>query len=276
MGETEPLLATKLAWGGRVMDLQLQNKVAFIAGSTRGIGRAIAQAFLAEGANVVVTGRQEKDVQKTASAFKTEFGNERVLEFSGDLCDSQLIAAVVAGTREQWGGIDCLVANVGSGTARPGWRLEHEDWDGVFETNFWSCTRVVEAVLPMMIERGHGSIVMTSSIVGVESVNAPLTYSAAKAAMVNYSKNLARGVGPNGIRVNCIAPGNILFPGGSWEKKLQEKREFFANYVQTEVALQRFGAPHEIANLVVFLASSRADFITGACVVADGGQTRGI
>jgi 3-oxoacyl-[acyl-carrier protein] reductase len=110
----------------------------------------------------------------------------------------------------------------------------------------------------------------------VESTPAPLPYSAAKAALINYAKNVSRLVGTNQVRVNCVAPGNILFPGGSWERHIEQRHDEVMNYIRTEVPLGRFGTPEEIADLVVFLSSDRASFITGACVIADGGQTRGI
>ena len=258
------------------MDLHLTDKVAFVAGSSRGIGHAIVHAFLTEGARAVVTGRQADSLAQTVAAFETEFGQDRVLAFRGDLSQPEQISAALTQTRERWGEIDCLVANIGSGTAKPGWQLNQADWDTVFEVNLWSSVRLVEAALPAMVQAQRGSIVMIASIAGLESVNAPLPYSGAKATLVNYSKNLARQVGQYGVRVNCVAPGNILFPGGSWEKKLAQNPEHFQRYIETEVALQRFGTPEEIANLVVFLSSDRAAFITGACVVADGGQTRRI
>jgi len=133
---------------------------------------------------------------------------------------------------------------------------------------------LASTVLPHLIARGAGSLTFTSSIVGCEAINAPITYSATKAAVQGAMKSLSRLVGPQGVRVNAVAPGNVLFPGGSWERKLAERREFFEQYIQSEVPLQRFGRPEEIANAVVFLASERASFITGACLVVDGGQTR--
>jgi 3-oxoacyl-[acyl-carrier protein] reductase len=258
------------------VNLQLADKVAFVSGSSRGIGRATARAFLVEGARVVVTGRDAATLDETAREFTGEFGSEHVHAFAGDLTDTQTIARAVAETRDRWGGVDCLVSNIGSGTASPGWRLTRGDWEAVFETNLWSAVRLVEATLPSMVEAGRGSIVLVASIVGLESINAPLTYSASKAALINYGKNLARQIGASGVRVNCVAPGNVLFPGGSWERKLAERREFFEHFIETEVPLQRFGRPDEIADLVVFLASERSSFITGSCIVADGGQTRGV
>jgi 3-oxoacyl-[acyl-carrier protein] reductase len=258
------------------LDLRLTDKVAFVGGSSRGIGRAVAAAFLAEGARVTVTGRDPRPLEEAARGFSDRFGAERVHAFAGDLTDAEAVARALGETRERWGDPDCVVANVGSGTARPGWRLTQEDWDAAFVTNLWGSVRLVEAALPAMVEAGRGSVVLVASIVGLESVNAPLTYSAAKAALVNYGKNLARQVGASGVRVNAVAPGNVLFPGGSWERKLSERREFFERYVEAEVPLRRFGTPEEIADVVVFLSSERASFVTGSCVVADGGQTRGV
>ena len=117
---------------------------------------------------------------------------------------------------------------------------------------------------------------MVASIAGLESSSAPLPYSAAKAALLNYGKNLARQLGPFNVRVNSVAPGNILFPGGSWERHLAERRDEVLKLIEAEVPLRRFGRPDEIADLIVYLSSERAAFITGSCIIADGGQTRGM
>jgi 3-oxoacyl-[acyl-carrier protein] reductase len=258
------------------MDLRLTDKVALVAGSSRGIGRAIAHAFLAEGARVVVTGRQPDALEETRAFFEETFGTDRLLTYCVDLSQTSHVEAVLAHTYEHWGKIDCLVANIGSGTSKPGWQPGIDEWERVFRINFWSSLALVETALPSMVETGQGSIVFIGSIVGSESLGAPLPYSAAKAAVQSYSKNLARQVGPYGLRVNCVAPGNILFPGGSWERKMNERPDFFREYIRNEVPLQRFGKPEEIADLVVFVASERAAFITGAYMVADGGQTQGL
>ena len=258
------------------MDLQLADKTAFVGGSSRGIGRAIARAFLVEGARVTVTGRNGPTIDDTVAEFAAEFGAENVQAFAGDLTDAETISRALDATRKRWGEVDCLVSNIGSGKAKPGWQLTQAEWDTVFATNFWSGIRLVEAALPGMVEAGRGSVVLIASIVGLESVNAPLSYSAAKAALINYGKNLARPVAASGVRVNCVAPGNVLFPGGSWAQKLAEQRDVFERYIETEVPLRRFGRPEEIADVVLFLSSERASFITGTCVVADGGQMRGI
>jgi 3-oxoacyl-[acyl-carrier protein] reductase len=133
---------------------------------------------------------------------------------------------------------------------------------------------LVQQVLPEMTRSRQGSIVLVASIVGLESTSAPLPYSAAKAALVSYGKNLARQVGTFNVRVNSVAPGNILFPGGSWERHLSERRDEVLQQIESEVPLRRFGQPEQVADLIVFLSSDRAAFITGSCVVVDGGQMR--
>lgn len=256
------------------MELQLTDKVAFVAGSSRGIGRAIAHGFLAEGARVVVTGRNAEILDATTIAFTSEFGAEQLLSSVSDLTRPKDIQRVLKQVHARWGMVDCLVANIGSGTARAGWQLSDSDWEAMFEINLWASVRLVEAMLPDMVAAQQGNIIFISSIAGYESLGAPLTYGAAKAALIHYANDLARQVGPDGVRVNCVAPGNILFPGGSWEKRLTERREQTESTIKAKVPLQRFGTPEEIADLVLFLASERAAFITGACFVADGGQTR--
>lgn len=258
------------------MDLGLTNRVALVAGSSRGIGKAAARAFLAEGCRTVITGRQPDALAATVEALRGEFGDEKVLACAGDLTQTDTIERTLADIRGRWGAIDCLVANIGSGRGKPGWDLTPADWETLFEINLWGSLRLVTRVLSEMTQAEQGSIVLVASITGVETTPAPLPYSAAKAALVNYGKNLSRLVGPRSVRINCVAPGNVLFPGGSWEKHLSERRDEVIRYIESEVPLRRFGQPEEIGNLIVFLSSPRAAFITGSCVVADGGQTRGV
>jgi 3-oxoacyl-[acyl-carrier protein] reductase len=254
--------------------LDLAGKVAFVAGSTRGIGLATARAFLAEGCRTVITGRDGDALPLVRASLESDFGQDRVLAFQGDLCDSDAITTILSSVSEQWGQLDCLVANVGSGQGPTGWDPQESDWQRLMEANFMCSYRLVQQALPAMIRSRHGSIVLVASIVGLESTAAPLPYSAAKAALVNYSKNVALEVGKYDVRVNCVAPGNVLFPGGSWERHLSERPDDVRRQIDAEVPLRRFGRPEEIADLIVFLSSDRAAFMTGSCVVADGGQTR--
>ena len=256
------------------MDLGLKQKSAFIAGSSRGIGLSIARAFLQEGARVVITGRNTESLEIASASLIGEWGVDSVLSVSGDLTDPKDIRDAIDRTISVFGGIDAIVANVGSGIARGGWDLSLNDWQSVLEVNLLGSMALASAVLPHLIARRGGTLTFISSIAGCEAIDAPMTYGVAKAAVQSAMKSLSRLVGPQGVRVNVVAPGNVLFPGGSWERKLAERREFFEQYIQSEVPLLRFGRPEEIADAVVFLASERASFITGACLVVDGGQTR--
>jgi 3-oxoacyl-[acyl-carrier protein] reductase len=257
------------------MDLGMAGKVALVAGSSRGIGFAAARAFLSEGCLTTITGRDPIALRAAQETLEGEFGPDRVLAYEGDLRLSEVGAALLTAVVERWGRLDYLVANIGTGQGPVGWDLQEADWQHLIETNFLASSRLVQQVLPHMIESRRGSIVLVASIVGLEGTDAPLPYSAAKAALVNYSKNLARAVGQHEVRVNCVAPGNILFRGGSWERHLAKRPDEVQRMIAEEVPLRRFGRPDEIADLIVFLSSDRAGFMTGACVVADGGQTRG-
>ncbi|MGA3210749.1 MAG: SDR family oxidoreductase [Terriglobales bacterium] len=205
--------------------------------------------------------------------LKGEFEDHSLLAIEGDLTESSMIENTLDTVTKNWGGLDIVVGNIGTGSGKPGWQQEEEEWARLFNLNFFSSVRLAQAAIPYMQVSG-GSIILVSSIVGIEATPAPLPYSAAKAALINYGKNLSRAVAEHKIRVNTIAPGNVLFPGGTWEKHLANRRESVEAYITAEVPMNRFGTPQEISNIVVFLASPAANFVTGGCYVVDGGQTR--
>jgi 3-oxoacyl-[acyl-carrier protein] reductase len=255
------------------MDLQLRDRSFIIAGSSRGIGAAIAAELVAEGARVCITGRDPSALD----AMREQLGvPERVLAVGGDLTTPAGVAAVYSACAQQWPGIDGVVANVGNGSGTRGWQQDDDEWDRTFDINLRSSVMTARAAIPHLIARGGGCITFIASITGVEATAAPPAYSAAKAALLNYSKNLAREVAAHGIRVNSIAPGNVLFPGGRWEARRAADPSETQAMLAAEVPLNRFGSPQEIAALATFLCSERAAFVTGACFVADGGQTRSV
>jgi 3-oxoacyl-[acyl-carrier protein] reductase len=256
------------------MDLQLTDRVAFVAGSSKGIGRAIATELLREGCRVCLSGRNSDALEEACRELRTKFG-DKVLGIPGDMTDRSVIDAALGAIYQKWGGLEIVVANLGSGKGKPGWNQEQDEWERLFNVNFFGSVRLAQAAIPYLQAHG-GSILFIASIVAVESTPAPLPYSAAKAALVNYSKNLSRAVANSGIHVNCIAPGNILFPGGSWERHLKERREEVEKYIAAEVPQQRFGTPEEIANFAAYLVSPVSGFSSGACYIVDGGQTRRI
>jgi 3-oxoacyl-[acyl-carrier protein] reductase len=257
------------------MDLQLTDKTVFVAGSSRGIGRAIAAALLAEGARVVLTGRDPAALEAARGQLAADASADRVLAIAGDFTDRSRIEAALAQTVEVFGRIDHLIANLGTGSGKPGWDQAEEEWERLFAANFFASVRLTQAVLPYLLGNAQGgSVLYIASIVALEATAAPLPYSAAKAALVNYAKNLARQVGGQKVRVNTIAPGNIFFEGGSWERHLATRRESVEQMLKTEVPQQRFGTPEEIASLACYLCSEQAAFATGSCFVMDGGQTR--
>jgi len=248
--------------------------VAFVAGSSKGIGRAIATELLREGCRVCLSGRNGDALEDSCRDLSTQFG-DKVLGIPGDMTDRSVIDATLSSVRQKWGGLEIVIANLGSGKGTPGWNQNPDEWERLFNVNFFGSVRLAQAAIPHLQSHG-GSILFIASIVAVEATQAPLPYSAAKAALINYSKNLSRAVASSGIRVNCIAPGNILFQGGSWERHLKERREEVEKYIATEVPQGRFGTPEEIASFAAYLVSPVSGFSTGACFVVDGGQTRRI
>ena len=257
------------------MDLGLKNKIVLVTGSSLGIGKAIAEGFIKEGAKVIVTSNDAQSLKTTYQTFQKQYGKENVLRYLGDLTNPDNIKKSVEFIVNKCKTIDILIANIGSGKSKPGLEPDRTEWERMFNINLWGGAEITRSVIPIMQKNKKGCIVFTASIIGLEPVNAPLPYMAAKSALISTAKGFSRLLAKDNIRVNAIAPGNIKFPGGRWEEIIR-KNPSVLEMIKREVPMQRFGSPEEIANIVVFLASDRASFVTGACWVADGGQTRSI
>lgn len=256
------------------MDLGLADKVVCVAGSTRGIGRGVAEAFLKEGARVVVTGREAETLCRVGEEMQASWGVDHVLLIEGDLTQTCHAQQCMEKIQRQWGGMDILVANVGSGRGQSGWSVDSQEWTRLLNLNLVGSALLTNAAVPLLEERPGASIVFISSLAGVEALSAPLPYTAAKAGVIALAKTLSRLLASRGIRVNTVAPGNIFFEQGVWHRKLQDDADAVASYLAAEVPLNRLGTVQEVADSVMFLSSTHASFITGACLLVDGGQSR--
>jgi 3-oxoacyl-[acyl-carrier protein] reductase len=256
------------------MNLELNSKRVLITGSSKGIGFSIASHFLNEGANVVLVARKEKELQYAHNKLAAKFGKDRVWSKSCDCSNSESILELHKAIKDNFGGIDIVIANVGDGRSKPDPITEDEQWHRIWSINFESALLTARTFLPML-ERSKGVLLFISSIAALEAFGAPVDYATAKSAIIALSKNISHKVS-SGVRVNVIAPGNINFKGSSWDEKIKLNPKLVNSLIEETVPMNRFGLPEEIADAALFICSERAKFITGSVLVVDGGQTVGV
>ena len=253
------------------MDLGLKGKIGLVTGASRGIGNRIALELAAEGMNLCICGRTEETI--AAAAEQICKAGVEVETFVGDITDTASANAFVAAAKARFGDeIHVVVNNVGGSVWSAFDEITDEEWLHVFNLSFFSAVRVSRAAFSAL-EAGGGSIVNVSSIFGREN-GGPISYNAAKAAMISMSSNLAIEAAKRGIRVNSVAPGSIIFPGGSWERRQKADPAAMEKFVEDNIPGGRFGSPEEVAAVVTFLASPKASWVLGACVNVDGGQSK--
>ncbi|MDQ3752488.1 MAG: 3-oxoacyl-ACP reductase FabG [Actinomycetota bacterium] len=245
--------------------MSLSDKTAIVTGASSGLGRASAVALAAEGANVVVAGLEPEGLAATVAVIKEAGG--RGIAVEADISDADAVYAMTARAQQEYGGTDILVNNAAIYPYGPWNDFDEGTWESVFNVNvkgYWLSSR---AVYPQMIDRGGGSIVNISSITFFMGNENLMPYVASKGAVVGFTRTLAREAGPNGIRVNSIAPG--AFPTRAIE--IHPDQQALHDDLMRDQSLKRRGVPEDIAKVVVFFAGDQSSFVTGQTLLVDGG-----
>ena len=248
----------------------MSGQVALITGSSRGIGKATAEAMAEQGAKVVISSRKADACEETAAEINARFGEGTALPVRANISSKEELEILVAETRRTFGKITTLVCNAASNPYYgPGLGISDDQFRKIMDNNILSNHWLISMVAPEMLERGEGSIIIISSIGGLKGSPIIGAYGISKAADMQVARNFAVEFGPKGVRVNCIAPGLVRtdMARALWENPDNLKRSTAAS------TLKRIGEPHEIAGAAVFLASKAGAFTTGQTIVCDGGAT---
>jgi 3-oxoacyl-[acyl-carrier protein] reductase len=256
------------------MDLRLRNKVAVITGGSRGLGLAAARAMVEESCHVLMCARGREGLATAARELGAAARDAaRVATVEANVATVEGVARVIDAAVSTFGGLDILVNNVGMARGSDLERTSDAEWQEAFDQTLYPAIRASRAAVPHFRQRGAGVIVIVSSIYGREA-GGRMTYNVVKAAEISLTKSLAQQLARDNIRVVGIAPGSILFPGGSWHHRQQADPEGIAEFVRRELPFGRFGKAEEVGDAIAFLASPRASWISGTTVVVDGCQSR--
>ncbi|HLF04421.1 MAG TPA: SDR family oxidoreductase [Dehalococcoidia bacterium] len=257
------------------MDLALAGKTAMITGGSRGLGKQIAGALAREGCAVSLCARNADQLSATVEEFKAQ--GYQVHGTVADVTSEEDAHRFHRDTLSGLGYPDILVNNVGGRRGSVNFEeTSLEQFRAGLEVNLISAVRLVALVLPHMKQQGWGRIISIASIYGRE-YGGSVDYMTAKAALIAFSKHLALQMAPHGVLVNCVAPGSIDFPGSTWDRfQRTQPPKVVSEFISRNLPMGRFGWPEPIGEMVAFLASDRADLITGACINVDGGQSRSL
>jgi 3-oxoacyl-[acyl-carrier protein] reductase len=249
------------------LDLGLEGRVAAVTGGSHGLGYAIAQNLLAEGCRVAICARDGKRLSDAAAVL-----GAGVFAQTADVAKPGQVEAFIEAAAGHFGQLDILVHSAGGGGGA-GLGAPDAEFIQSLEVNAVAGLRAARAAVPFMRRQGRGRIIFISSVYGRES-GGRTGYNMAKAAEISLAKALSRELASDNILVNSVAPGSLMFPGSSWERRQQQNPEGIAAFVKSDLPLGRFGKPEEVAVVVAFLASERASLVSGACWTVDGGQSR--
>jgi len=248
--------------------MNLKEKVALVTGASSGIGFGIAQSLSNHGCKVIMNSKSKLKLRNASKKIKGS------IPIAADLSCNKQAKKFISSLKEHTKNIDILICNIGNSASVVPGKENYKEWKKMFDSNFYTATNIIENA-KKMIPKNTGSITCISSICGIDYIDgAPITYSVAKAALNHYIKLSSREFAKDGIRINAVAPGNILFENSVWEKKLKKNKKAVISMLSKNVAMRRLGTIDEISAVVAFLSSDNANFITGTIIPVDGGQVR--